>query len=174
MCASHRKWPQDMTPSCGLHSWAVDLSSRSLKKWRNQDQDTPANQNSSDTSMDMYEYEWSVTVPTDVRACSFIWGTGTSGNARTWQFLNNAMLWITCLQQTKEREYPSPIPITFSQRIYTVWKYDLWEGWYGFTRFGNMTSEKADTDLHGLEIWLIIRNSVFWQSKGIISNSPFR
>ena len=56
MCASHRKWPQDMTPSCGLHSWAVDLSSRSLKKWRNQDQDTPANQNSSDTNMDLYEY----------------------------------------------------------------------------------------------------------------------
>ena len=43
-CVRHRKWPQDRTPS-----WAVHLSSRSIKKWR--DRDTLANQNSSDTNM---------------------------------------------------------------------------------------------------------------------------
>ena len=32
---NHRKWAQDMTSSCGLHSWAVDLSSQAIeiKMW---------------------------------------------------------------------------------------------------------------------------------------------
>jgi len=33
-------WAQDMTPSCGLHSCAVDLSSRSVDKRRNPDRDS--------------------------------------------------------------------------------------------------------------------------------------
>jgi len=47
---NHRKWAQDMTPSCGLHSWAVDHRRRSKSRC-DQDRDTLTNQNSSDTNM---------------------------------------------------------------------------------------------------------------------------
>ena len=71
MCVSLRKWPQDITPSCGLHSWAVDISSRSIEKWRNQD--TLANQNSSDTNMQSRKStESPVAVLIDVQGCSSI------------------------------------------------------------------------------------------------------
>ena len=74
MFESHRKWPQDMTPSCGLNSWAVDLS-QSIEKWRYQDRDTLANQKSLDTNVQSHKCtESPVAVPIDVRVCSSLVG----------------------------------------------------------------------------------------------------
>ena len=69
ICVNHRfsdpkTWPLAV-------DYTVELTSQSIDKWRNQDRDTLANQNPSDTNMQSrMSTESHIAVPFDVRACS--------------------------------------------------------------------------------------------------------
>ena len=131
MCVSHRKWPQDMTPRCGLHSWAVDLSSKAIEKWSNQDRDTLASQNSSDTNMQpRTNTESPMTVLIDVRASSSFDEQELSERRVIGNFLsifsNNSCGKVVNNKLTATEKMVPSYPLSFSQRIYTIWKNDPW------------------------------------------------
>ena len=112
---SHRNWAQDMTPSCGLHSWAVDLSSQSNDEWRNQVQDTLTKTVFNKHSR--MSTESHVSVPVDVCGCSSIDERERTEMRKTGNFLsilsNISCGYVVNMSTANDRGLP-PYPLSFS------------------------------------------------------------